>query len=41
MSEDDLMGKNVIKIDSAFDFEANKDKLKCLISGSLINNFGF
>ena len=30
------MGKNAIKIDSAFDFEANKDKLKGLSAGALI-----
>jgi hypothetical protein len=26
LSEDDLMGKNAIKIDSAFDFENNSER---------------
>ena len=41
LSEDDLLGKNCIKIDSAYDFEVNREKLNGLTIGSLINNFGY
>ncbi len=36
LSEDDIMGKNAVKIDSAFEFDVSKDKLKYQNAGSMM-----